>query len=271
MQFAVIGSLLYALSAWFGGGGGPGNRIEIDRATIAHLESSFKDTWNRSPTPDERARLVEDHVREEIAYREAVALDLDRDDVIIRRRLRQKLEFLAEDTTGEAAPTDEQLSALLSRNADAYRSEPLVALRQVHFTTSSTGSLTDRWQDRLSRLQASGARADIEGIGEPSDLPQEWPLGPATEIRRAFGAQFTDTVMGLEPRRWHGPIPSGIGSHLVYVEEVRPGVLPELAAIRPLLEHDFTLEQRRRQLDDMYARLREKYPVVDATAAERAR
>jgi len=270
VQFAVIGTMLYALSDWLGSSGS-GNRIELNPAMVAHLESSFIETWDRPPTASERARLVDDFIREEIAYREAISLGLHRDDVIIRRRLRQKLEFLAEDTSTAAAPSDAQLSALLSHNLEAYRSESMIALRQVYFAAPADALDPSDWQNLLARLQMSGAKAPIHGMGDPSGLPQAWALGPVTDLRKTFGVQFVEAVLGLEPRKWHGPISSGIGSHLVYVEEITPGILPEVAQIRSLLEHDYLLKQRERQLDEMYTRLREKYPVDDATGAEPVR
>ena len=107
VHFLLLGGLLFAFFEWQGGGSGPGStRISITPGLVAHLATGFSKTWQRPPTDQELKGLIDEYVKEEIAAREATVMGLDRDDTVIRRRLRQKLEFLLEDVVAEIAPTE---------------------------------------------------------------------------------------------------------------------------------------------------------------------
>ena len=139
---------------------GPGStRITITPGVVEHLAAGFAKTWQRPPTQPELKGLIDDYVKEEIATREAVAMGLDRDDTIIRRRLRQKLEFLIEDASEQAPPTDAELQAWLDKNPQAVRLESHVALRQVYFSAEKHGDdKVEQGGDEGSLAPASGRR-----------------------------------------------------------------------------------------------------------------
>ena len=107
-HFLVLGAALFAVWLWRkdAAGGDSAGRIVVTQARIRQLETGFARTWQRPPTDQELTDLVQDFVREEVFVREATAMGLDRDDTIIRRRLRQKFEFLTEDTLESATLTD---------------------------------------------------------------------------------------------------------------------------------------------------------------------
>jgi len=262
VHFLLIGAVLYLLSTWLTAGSGAPNRIEISAATVRHLEATFFEVWGRAPTGEERERLIKDYVREEIAYREALNLGLDRDDVIVRRRLRQKLEFLAEDTATVSPPSDEQLQELLSEDPSTYSSEPLVSLKQFSVSSLIQKSNTAELQALLDRLNKEGLQAKLQNITDSSTVPEHWPLAPVSEFERTFGTEFTNAIQTLEPDVWHGPIESGIGKHFVYVTDVIPSRMPDLESVRSLLEHDFLARQRAQQIERMYLELGEKYVVI---------
>ena len=261
VHFLVLGGLLFAFFSWKGGGGGPGStRITITPGLVEHLASGFARTWQRPPTEAELKGLIDEQIKEEIATREAVAMGLDRDDAIIRRRLRQKLEFLVEDAVDQAVPTDAELQAWLDRHADAVRPEPRVALRQVFVSAERRGAAAADEEARqlLARLRAAGPGAPTAPPGDASLLPAELPPGPLSDVERAFGADFARRVDALEPGRWSGPVPSPYGLHLVLVTERRVPPPPTLADVRPLVEREFLAEQ----LHALYERLLKKYTVA---------
>jgi hypothetical protein len=264
VHFLVLGALLFAYFEWRGGGSGPGStRITITPGLVQHLASGFARTWQRPPTDVELKGLIDDHVKEEIAVREATALGLDRDDTIIRRRLRQKLEFLIEDAVDQVPPTDAELEAWLETHADAFRAEARVALRQVFLSTEHRGAQARPDAEKLlARLRAAGADARIDALGDPSMLPSELPLGPLSEVARAFGTDFAARIDAVEPGQWTGPLESPFGLHLVLVAERIPPSTPALAEVRPLVEREFSAERRRAQLEALYGRLLEKYTVT---------
>lgn len=264
LHFLVLGGLLFLWYQWSGGRSGPGsNRIVLTGGRVASLAAGFEKTWQRPPTDAELKGLVDDYVREEIAAREAAAAGLDQDDTIIRRRLRQKLEFLAEEAIDSSPPGEAELQAWLDGHADAYRIEPQVAFRQVYVSRDRRGRSAEAdARALLPKLEAAGPDGSIEGLGDSLMLPAEVGLEPQREVTRTFGQEFADAVLALPPGRWSGPIESGYGLHLVLVRERIEGTRPELASVRPEVERDFLADRRKQQLGTMYERLLEKYTVV---------
>jgi len=226
------------------------------------LAAGFSRTWNRPPNEQELKAQLDEVVREEIAVREAVALGLDRDDTVIRRRLRQKFEFAAEDAFEATPPTDAELQAYLDTTPDNFRTEPRLSLRQVHLGPQRGNALQDDARQMLERLQAAGPNAEANDLSDSRLLPASLENTALGEVARIFGDEFAGALLKAEPGRWFGPIRSGYGLHLVIVDGRDAGQLPALANVRPLVERDFMAERRKRALDAMYAKLLVRYPVV---------
>ena len=263
LHFLALGALLFVLFNWRGGGSAGSNRIVITPGQIDSMVATFSRTWQRPPTEQELKGLVDDYVREEIATREAMSLGLDRDDTVIRRRLRQKLEFVAEDTIDATPPTDAQLGAWLEAHPDAFRIEPRVAFRQVYVSPDRRGAAAEGdARTLLASLNAAGPDAPIDNAGDPLMLPREVPLSSRTDVARQFGEEFADAVLQTGPGRWAGPIRSGYGLHLVCVGQKEDARLPALSDVRPIVEREFLAERRRRELDAMYERMLERYRVT---------
>jgi parvulin-like peptidyl-prolyl isomerase len=190
-------------------------------------------------------------------------MGLDRDDTIIRRRLRQKLEFLVEDAASSAPPTDADLEAWLKKHPQSFRAEPQVALRQVYVSPERRGASAAKDAEKLlARLRAKGPDARTDGLGDASMLPAEQALVPLREVARSFGDDFAQELMKIEPGQWTGPVESPYGLHLVLVQERVAGAAPELAEVRPVVEREVLAERRKRDLDTLYERLLEKYTVT---------
>ena len=269
VHFLLIGALLFGAFQWRGGGGPASNRIVITPGQVDAIVAGFTRTWMRPPTAEELKGQLDEYVREEIASREAMALGLDRDDTIVRRRLRQKLEFLAEDAVDLAPPTDAELEAFLEAHKETYSLDTEVAFRQVCLRLDRRGASLDE-DARALRVRLSNAPPDtaIDTLGDSVMLPQEVMRSARTDIERQFGKQFADEVVKVEPGRWAGPIRSGYGLHLVFVREHAAGRVLTLAEARPQLERDFTQHRRRTQLDAMYKQLLDRYHVVIETRPE---
>lgn len=190
-------------------------------------------------------------MRAEVAAREAAALGLDRDDIVIQRRLRQKLEFLADEAVDATPPpTDAELQAYLDAHAEQFRAEPEIAFRQAYFKSVD---------DARAALAAGG---DPSARGERILLPEDVALAPRSIISRQFGREFAEQLEALPIDRWAGPVRSGYGVHLVLVRERKDGRMPRLEEIRPAVEREFQAQRRKQALDALYQRLLEKYEVV---------
>ena len=265
VHFLLIGAALFLLFEW-GGGGDRERRIVITRGQIEHLAQSFEAVWLRPPTDEELQGLVDDYVREEVAIREAIAMGLDRDDTVIRRRLQQKLEFMVEDSLESHPPTDEDLSLWLEKHAESFRSEPRVSFRQVYVSRDRRGGNAEAFAreilDDLTRAGGDVSLASIEALGDPLMLPREVPLAARSDVGRMFGEVFATKILAIEPGRWSGPLESGYGLHLVRVEERVEGLVPALSDVRDVVERDFLAARRKAELDARYERLLSQYEVV---------
>jgi hypothetical protein len=235
------------------------NRIVVDAAQVEQLAAQFRRTWLRPPTEQELAGLIESHVRDEVYYREALVMGLDQNDPQVRRRMRLKLEFLLEDLSAEEPPDDETLHAYLQRHPEKFRIEPQLSFKQVYLNRDNHQDLPEYAARMLSELRAG---RPPDSVGDPTLLPHEQTAVSQREIVRTFGETFAEAVLALEPGVWNGPVYSGFGAHLVLVTQHRDGYLPELAAVRDLVEREY-LAQRRRELKDLaYRKLREGYEVI---------
>jgi PPIC-type PPIASE domain len=270
LHFLLIGAAIFAVAEWTGGSAGPGDqRIVLTTAQIEHLSAGYTKAWRRPPTESELKGLVDDWVREEIAVREALAAGLDRDDTLIRRRLRQKLEFLAEDSAALAPPTDPELQAWLDAHGEALRIEPQVAFSQVFLSTARRGAAAEAdARALLARLNAAGAGTRPDELGDATMLPPAMALASFSEVDRVFGTGFAKRLKGAPAEAWTGPIRSGFGLHLVRVQARVEGATPRLADVRPAVEREVLAQRRQQHLDGLYARLLAKYTlVVDRPAA----
>jgi PPIC-type PPIASE domain len=268
VHFLAIGAVLFAVFDWRGGAGDA--RIVITPGQIDALAAVFERTWQRPPTEEELKGQIDEYVREEIATREAMTLGLDRDDTVVRRRLRQKLEFLAEDTTDATLPTDADLRAWLETHADRYRSDPEVAFRQVYLSPERRPTIDEDARRLVAELERRGPDAPLDTLGDRLMLPHEVERASQTDIARQFGEDFAETLVTLQPGRWQGPLRSEYGVHVVLLRERIDGGLPGFAAIRAVVARDFMTDRRRRQLDAMYDNLLGRYRVIMERRAEAA-
>jgi hypothetical protein len=263
VQFLAIGALLFVVFHWWGGGSAGSNRIVVTRGQVDTLVAGFTRTWQRPPTEPELKALVDEFLREEVAAREAVAMGLDRDDTVVRRRLRQKLEFLVEDSIDAAPPTDAELQAWLDAHPQLFRRELQLAFRQVFLSPERRkGSLEADARKLREHLVKAGPDARIDTLGDSLMLEDEVTGATRSDVARLFGDDFANEILSIEPGRWTGPVRSGYGLHIVLVREREEGRVPALAEVRPQVEREVTAERRRRQIDEMYARLLDRYRVV---------
>ena len=269
VHFLLLGALLFLISSGKSGPSGSG-KIVVTRARIGQLATGFARTWQRPPTERELTGLVEDYIKEEVYVREAVATGLDRDDTIIRRRLRQKLEFLTEDALDAAAPSDEDLRAYLKAHPDSFRVEPRVAFRQVFLDSNRRGAAAQSdARALLARLSSAGAGADISVLGDSRMLPPVIELSSQSDVARVFGQDFATKVASLAPGGWTGPIESGYGLHLVQVTARVEGRLPELSEVRDAVEREWRAAQRKERSEALFRKLLARYKVVvEPPAAE---
>ena len=216
-HFFLAGGLIFLLYAMIGPDDSPDRQIVIDNGVIERLESAWQLRYNREPGPEELDGLVTDYLYEELFSREARALGLERDDPVIRRRLAQKLNLLAESAAQQVAPGEEELLAWYDAYPELYRTEPRLGFRHIYFSHDRPGgSAADDSAALLSRLEGSGESVGPD-MGDAFMLPRDFTDIGRSQLGRLFGEEFAATLFTLRTGRWQGPVPSGYGYHLVYL------------------------------------------------------
>jgi PPIC-type PPIASE domain len=237
--------------------------ILITQGRIESLEIAFSRTWRRPPTASEFEGLIRDYVREEVFAREAVALGLDKDDTIIRRRLRQKLEFVSEDVAAHAEPTDEQLRAYLKEHADAFRGDRRFTFRQVYLNPQQRGTNLRRDAlQLLAQLRRSGGQTDISALGDSLMLENEFKGIAAAEVVKQFGEPFGAALGEMAVGQWQGPTESGFGVHLVLMAERTDGSMPGLEDVRAAVRREWINARRLEANEKFYRTLLQRYSVT---------
>lgn len=236
----------------------PPKRIHVDRGQVQQLASNFERTWSRPPTPQELNAMVESHVREEVFYREAMAMGLDQNDPMVRRRMRMKLEFMLEDLSGQDA-NDEVLRDFLKQNPERFRDEVQVSFRQVYLNPDQHPELETDAHRLLSRLNSGG---DPETLGDRTLIPLAYQRASQREVARDFGDQFAGEIASMPAGEWLGPVYSPFGAHLVKIDSRTDARLPELAEIRDEVLRDYLAGKQEQQKNLAYEKLRASYDVT---------
>jgi len=245
-HFAALALLIFAAYAVFAPPAqqAPVGSIVVSSGKIEQMAAIFARTFQRPPSPEELKGLIDDYVTEEIYVREALALGLDSDDTVIRRRLRQKMEFMTSADVDSLTPTDADLQTYLDAHPDAFSEAPQVGFQQVYLNPDRHRETMD--QDAATLLEALRAdpKADTSVLGDASLLPYELPLTSIGNIDRIFGAEIAASVAQAEPGVWTGPVASPYGLHLIRVTTKSPGRLPALAEIRDVVLREWSNAKR---------------------------
>lgn len=257
-HFILAGIALYALAYAFRGPAAVdplSRRVVVSPQQIDALANRFSRSTGAKPDRATLENLVEYHVREEIAYREAQILGLDRDDAIVRRRMQQKLDFLLQDMDASREPTDAELRAYLDANADAYRQPERISFRQVHVAGADRARRAGEIKVRLQ----NGAAPDR--IGDAGLLPAAMTLATPAAIARTFGDRFVEPLLAAPQGEWSGPIESAFGLHVLFVSEYRAPQIPGFAELREELRAALLRQRQNDALDAAYRKLIAEYDV----------
>jgi len=252
----ALGAVFYVLYAWIGGArpGEADNLIRVSAADVNRLDASWQARWNRPPTEEELAGLVREHVREIALYRQAVAMGLDQNDVVLRRMLGQKLQALSQNLVElSLSPTDQELEAYFEANVERYRPPERITFTHAFIDPDRRGDATLQDAEEIkSKLRSLGEPTEeMARLGDPFMLQRYYPRKTELEIVKLFGQGFTESVFELSPAEWHGPVLSGYGTHVVYVHHIEDTARPELENVRAEVEQNW-MDERRRELQDEY-------------------
>jgi hypothetical protein len=255
VHFLVAGLLVFAFASWRGIAVDPADRtIAIDESRVTWLTRQFEQTWQRAPNPAEIDQLIRDYIKEEIYYREALRMGLDREDPIIRRRLRSKMEFLAAAAVESAMPSDVELQNWFERNAPRYATDARVSFDQIFLGTPQEGQAAAM----AARLNKG---ASTEGLSQPISLPSSLNRASRADIATTFGDDFADALIVGKVGQWTGPVSSGFGTHIVRISAIEPGQKPSFETVRNRVENDWRAATLTARQDKAYQTLLDAYTV----------
>ena len=259
LHFLLIGIALFGAYRWVSPGDSGGRRIVITQGVVDDLVTQHVAARGREPSSIELNHLIESYVRDEILYREGVRLGLERDDIVVKRRVRQKIEMIAEEDASTRAPTDADLSAYLTANQARFVQPAVVTFEQVFIGQSTSGPGVIHAVAVTHQALRNGA--DPATLGTPTLLPHRMMRTPADLVAREFGAAFAAALEKVPVGEWAGPIDSSFGAHYVRVSDRAPAMAPELGAVRDHVVREWENERRQRARNEAYARMRAGYEV----------
>ncbi|WP_295802656.1 peptidylprolyl isomerase [uncultured Microbulbifer sp.] len=263
-HFALLGGLLFGLNSLFQNDTPDTDEIVVSENRIEHIANIFQRGWQRPPDASELRGLVDDFVREEVLYREAVRLGLDQDDTVIRRRLRMKMEYLAKDLVNAIEPGDPVLEAYYQKNLAQYARPARYSFEQIYFNSDRRPEVAEDARLVLAKL-ASGD--DPRELGDSNLLQHSYQDISAERIDRLFGSSFVLQLAELEPGQWQGPVTSAYGEHLVRISAQQPASTAPFASVRDEVLRDWQLAEQKRILETQYQTLRKNYRVTIADIA----
>jgi hypothetical protein len=264
VHFLVLAAIVFAAYAVINRSGEmeEPQRITVTPAKIEQISGLFAKTWQRPPTPAELKGLIDDFVKEEMYVREALALGLDQDDTVIRRRLRLKMEFMSDAEAGATPPTDAELQAWLDAHPDEFRNPSEVAFEQVFLNPQTRGAAAAADAGALLAALRGPGGLDATTAGDPTLLPFALPLSSAAQVAGTFGADFVEALEALPDGQWSGPVASGYGLHLVRVTQRKAGAMPTLEEARAAVEREWMNARRQDVESRRLEELLKKYEVV---------
>ncbi len=235
------------------------NKIVVTAAEIERLSANWSKKWNRPPTGTELKGLVESYIKEEVYYREALALGLDQNDTILRRRLMQKMEFLSNDLAELNQPDEAALNKYFLDNQEKYELPAQVSFTHIYFSLDKRGAkASEDAKSVLAGLNMMRAPEKGDSFMMQYDFVQETPF----EVERLFGKGFSNQLFQLDINTWQGPIESGYGLHLVRISEMIDARMPELAFVIDKVRTDLMFERRQKMNKEIYEKFKERYEIV---------
>jgi peptidyl-prolyl cis-trans isomerase C len=264
LHFFIIGLALFAIYRLItpAGANPTSNRIELTQNDLSQLESSWRAQWQRPPSPDEMRSLINDKLKQEILYREGLALGLDQGDEIIKRRMAQKMEFLAEDVSNLREPSTEELKAWFEKNSVRFALPGGVTFHHLYFSPDKRGSQA-RDDASMALDNLAGRSAEASGLGDRFMFQNYYADNSPEQVAKIFGIKFSESISKLRTGFWQGPVESGLGWHLVWIDAITPGRVPAFGEVDPAhIKSEWSADQRADSKRQLFEAIKQRYEVV---------
>jgi len=263
-HFLLIGAGLFILYGWQADDDAARpDQIVFTEAEVDRLINLWERKWQRLPTQQELQGLIKQQIREEVLYREALAMGLDKDDMVVRRRMAQKMEFITNDLASLAEPGDAELQTYLEKHTDKFAIPGQISYSQVYLNANQRGDQVNAdAQKLLEELSQSNADIDISMAGDSFMGGYRFNDETDWQVARIFGKDFTRQLFQVAVGEWLGPIESGYGLHLVRVDARTDSRQPTLDQVRDKVRVEWIAEQQRKMNEQLYLELRKRYEIT---------
>ncbi|MDX2441660.1 MAG: peptidylprolyl isomerase [Desulfobacterales bacterium] len=237
--------------------------VEVTSADVEWIRSSWEARMKRKPTQQEFQGLINRYIRDEIFQREALTMDLDNRDLVIQRRLVQKLTFVLEDINESIEPTDDELIKYMQKNQEKYRIPEMISFSQVYFNPEKRKDSFDDAKKVLDRLKSSKSPPEkASSLGDTIMVDYSYKERSPAEVVRVLGKKFADELFSASEMGWQGPITSTFGVHLIYIEKRIASKMSEFASLREGVKNDFMYERKKQVIDSAYNAMKSRYTIL---------
>ena len=238
-------------------------RVVITGADLLQQRAAFMRTWQREPTAEELRGTLEQHIRREVLYREALTRGYDRDDLVVRRAMQQKMEFLAASQAMQEPPTEEEIEAFFALRQERYRLPAVLSFSQIYLSADQRGAGVEQAAiDLLARLRSEDPDPNaLPSWGDAIMLDTSYAGQTERDVAAAFGELFAEALVRLPVGEWQGPVSSGYGLHLVKVTEREESRLPEWREVAGRVISDMEFEAKASAKDQLYQEIAQNYEV----------
>lgn len=267
IYFFVIGFVVFGLHSFLNSENRDKNEdpfsVSVTSADIEWIRSSWEARMKRQPTQQELQGLISRFIRDEILFREASAMDLDDRDLVIQRRLVQKLTFVFEDLAESVEPTDDELKKYMQENQERYRIPEMMSFSHVYFNPGKRKDVMKDAEKVLVQLKsAQSGPEEAVSLGDTIMIDSSYKERSPDEVSRTLGKEFSDDLFSAGEMGWQGPIASTFGLHLVYISERIEARMPEFETIREDVKNDFMYTRKKNVVDAAYNALKSRYTVL---------
>ncbi len=235
--------------------------IDVSKTQIAQLTNQFSRINLRAPVEKEINGLIENYIHEEVMYREALTLGLDKNDTQVRKRLKLKIEYLLEDIS-VVEITDTMLDEFLQDNTEKYRTDAILSFQQIFINPTKHKDLER--QARKILVQSKQGK-NVESLGDSTLLSKVYQNITESQLNVNFGREFTQQLLKNSGNDWAGPIYSEYGLHIIKINSHIPSRVPMLEEIRFKLDRDLSAQLKKQNKEKLYQSLREKYDITIAS------
>lgn len=264
LHFLLIGALLFVIFGLKNDGiSDQSKRIVFTMDDIQRLSLLWEKQRQRPPTQTELKGLIKQQIREQVMYREALAMGLDKNDSIVRRRLAQKVEFISSDLAAQIEPSEADLAEYLASHAEQFEIPGDISFVQIYLSADKHGANTEKDAKRLLlELENAGHDVDITSFGDPFMFGQKHEQLNEYGVSRLFGKNFAHKIFSLPTGSWQGPVRSAYGLHLLQIKNKTASRPAELATVRDKVRDEWINQQRKIIDDAFYNSLRKQYEII---------